>query len=234
MPLIFLLLLPLLFLQFVGCASSVVVQEGGLTNPPVSENGVVYLFAGLTPAGDTMARSSMYSLTQSIRTAGVHADVYNPAHWKAAADNFLAQPQHEKIPVAVGGYSMGGNGATRFAERLRAAGVPVETLLVFEAYKPAPVACNVRRAIDMYGAEGMFSMSTRLIRGKAFQGPIEKVNWSKLHPGDGRYDHLGVAKQPAALRYVKNALIDGGHVRRLPPAPNEAACLGRPAAVAGQ
>lgn len=228
MPLILLFLLPLLLLQLAGCASSVVVQEGGLTNPAASENGVVYLFAGLTPAGDTMARSSMYSLTQSIRAAGVRADVYNPAHWKAAADNFLAQPREGRGPVAVAGYSMGGNAATRFAERLRAAGVPVETLLVFEAYQPAPVACNVRRAIDMYGAEGMFSMSTRLSRGKAFQGRIEKVNWSKLHPGGGRYDHLGVAKQPAALRYVKNALIDGGHVRRLPPAPNEAACLGRP------
>lgn len=228
MPLIFILLLPLLVLQFAGCTSTVVVQEGGLTNPAVSENGVVYLFAGLTPAGDTMARSSMYSLTQSIRAAGVRADVYNPAHWKDAADNFLAQPQREQVPVAVAGYSMGGNAATRFAERLRAAGVPVETLLVFEAYQPAPVACNVRRTIDMYGAEGMFSMSTRLTGDKAFRGRIEKVNWSKLHPGGGRYDHLDVARQPAALQYVKNALIDSGHVRRLPPAPDESACLRKP------
>ncbi len=207
-----------------ACASSLVVQDGGLPNPPLSERGVVYLFAGLTPAGDTMARSGMYQVTQHIRAAGVRADVYNPAHWQKAAEHFLAQPRDARIPVSVAGYSMGGNAATRFAERLRAAGVPVETLLTFEAYQPTPVPCNVRRAIDMYGTDGLFSMSTRLRPGKGFSGPLERVNWSKLDR-NGKHDHLGVSKEPAALRFVQDALIDGNGVRRQPPAPGEAGCL---------
>ncbi|MFI0849230.1 thioesterase domain-containing protein [Mesorhizobium sp. IMUNJ 23232] len=200
-----------------------VVQKGGLANPP-TEKGSVYLFAGLTPAGDDMAQSGMYSLTQYIRAAGVRADVYNPAEWQRAADNFLAQPRHTETQVAVAGYSMGGNAATRFTERLRAAGVPVQTLLVFEAYNPTPVPCNVRRAIDMYGSDGLFTLSSRLQPGKSFTGRLETVDWSKLHK-DGRHDHLGVSKEPAALEYVKHALISGSRVRTQPPSPSEAACL---------
>ncbi|MDQ6432681.1 thioesterase domain-containing protein [Mesorhizobium sp. LHD-90] len=218
-------LLPLaLIFQLAGCASPV-MQEGGLANPPLSEKGVVYLFAGLTPAGDDMARSGMYSLTQYIRASGVRADVYNPVNWKEAADNFLAQPNRVETPVAVAGYSLGGNAATQFADRLQAAGVPVQTLLAFEAYKPTPVSCNVRRAIDMYGSDGLFSMSSRLRPEKSFTGRLQTVDWSKLHK-NGRHDHLGVSKEPAALEYVKHALIDGGRVRPLAPSPGEAACLG--------
>jgi pimeloyl-ACP methyl ester carboxylesterase len=178
--------------------------------------------------GDTVARSGMYTLTQNIRASGIRAEVYNPAYWRAAADDLLAQPGAAEVPVAVAGYSMGGEAATRFAERLRSAGIPVQTLLAFEAYKPAPVACNVRRVIDMYGAAGPLRMSTRLEPGKAFTGNIEQVDWSKLSP-DGRHDHLGVSKEPAALRYVQNALIGEGRVRMSAPSPGEASCLGKPA-----
>ena len=215
---------PLIF-QLAGCTSPV-MQEGALANPPLSEKGVVYLFAGLTPAGDDMARSGMYSLTQYIRAAGVRADVYNPVNWKEAADNFLAQPNRTETPVAVAGYSLGGNAATQFADRLQAAGVPIQTLLTFEAYSPTPVPCNVRRAIDMYGSDGLFSMSSRLRPERSFTGRLETVDWSKLHK-NGRHDHLGVSKEPAALEYVKHALIDGSRVRPLAPARGEAACLAR-------
>ncbi|MFI0848467.1 thioesterase domain-containing protein [Mesorhizobium sp. IMUNJ 23232] len=219
-------LLPLLFALCVAGCSTMVVQKGGLTNPP-AEKGSVYLFAGLTPDGDDMAQSGMYSLTQYIRAAGVRADVYNPAEWKKAADNFLAQPRHSKTQVAVAGYSMGGNAATQFAERLRAAGVPVQTLLVFEAYRPTPVPCNVRRAIDMYGSDGLFALSSRLQPERSFTGRLETVDWSKLHKA-GRHDHLGVSKEPAALEYVKHALINESRVRPQAPSRGEAACLARP------
>ncbi|MBX3568376.1 MAG: hypothetical protein KF914_09980 [Rhizobiaceae bacterium] len=197
-----------------SACTTTVVQPGGRPNPEAAKGGVVYLFAGLTPAGDTMAHSGMYTLTQRIRDAGVRADVYNPSQWRAAADNFMSQPDHRSIPVSVGGYSMGGGAATRFAERLRAAGVAVQTLLVFEAYDPTPVPCNVRRAIDMYGSAGAFSLSRRLQAGSRFTGSIERVDWSRRHPQGGRYDHWGVSKEPAALDFVANALVSGGSVRK--------------------
>ena len=165
-----------------ACVSSVIVQEGGLENPQITEKGVVVLFAGLTPAGDTMANSGMFALTQDIRTAGIRADVYNPSHWQKAADMILAQPDVASVPIAVGGYSMGGGAATRFAERLRSAGIVVQTLLVFEPYYPAPVACNVREAIDMYGGAGSFNFSKRLLPSRTFRGHLTQVNWTKWNP----------------------------------------------------
>jgi pimeloyl-ACP methyl ester carboxylesterase len=218
--------LPILLSVGLGaCVSSVVVQEGGLENPPISEKGVVVLFAGLTPAGDSMANSGMYTLTQDIRTAGIRADVYNPSHWQKAADMILAQPDVAKVPVAVGGYSMGGGAATRFAERLRGAGIVVQTLLVFEPYYPAPVACNVRQAIDMYGGAGSMNFSKRLQPSRTFRGDLTQVNWTKWNPKDGRHDHWGVSKEPEALRFVKEELIDGGTVRIRPASPGEEQCL---------
>ncbi|WP_442581870.1 thioesterase domain-containing protein [Mesorhizobium sp. ASY16-5R] len=225
-PAIRLALLPFLLIFFVTGCTSPVMQEGGLANPPLSEKGVVYLFAGLTPTGDDMARSGMFSLTQYIRAAGVRADVYNPVNWREAADNFLAQPNRTETPVAVAGYSLGGNAATQFADRLQTAGVPVQTLLVFEGYKPTPVPCNVRRAIDMYGSDGLFSLSSRLRPQKSFTGRLETVNWSKLHK-NGRHDHLGVSKEPAALEYVRHALIGDNQVREIASAPGEASCFAR-------
>ena len=104
--------------------------------------------------------------------------------------------------------------------------MPVQTLLVFEAYNPTPVPCNVRRAIDMYGSDGLFSLSSRLRPQKTFTGQLETVDWSRLHK-NGRHDHLGVSKEPAALEYVRHALIDGNQVRPQPPSPGEEGCLAR-------
>lgn len=203
-----------LSLFVLSACTTTIVEGGGHPNPPAVKGGVVYLFAGLTPAGDTMARSGMYTLTQQIRDTGVRADVYNPSQWRTAAADFLSQPDYRSIPVSVGGYSMGGGAATRFAQRLRAAGVAVQTLLVFEAYDPTPVPCNVRRAIDMYGSAGAFSLSRRLRPGNRFTGSIERVDWSQRHPQGGKYDHWGVSKEPAALDFVRNALVSGGSVRK--------------------
>ena len=210
---------------FTACASSVVVEKSGRENPPFSKNGAVYLFAGLVPKGDSMKNSGMYTLTQDIRAAGVRADIYNPAYWSAAADEIIAQPDAKTIPIAVGGYSMGGGAATRFAERLRAAGIPIQTLLVFEAYYPADVACNVREAIDMHGGAGSLNFARRLRPGRTFQGHLTTVDWSKWHTEGGRTDHWGVSKEPEALRFVLDELIDGGKVRLRAASPGEAQCL---------
>ena len=211
--------------QLSACASSVVVEKSGRENPPFSEKGAVFLFAGLVYKGETMQNSGMYTLTQDIRAAGVRADVYNPAYWKEAADDIIARPDAKEIPIAVGGYSMGGGAATRFAERLRAAGIPIQTLLVFEAYYPADVACNVREAIDMHGGVGSFNFAKRLRPSRTFRGHLTKVDWSKWQPEGGRTDHWGVSKQPEALRFVLDELIDGGKVRMRPESPGEAQCL---------
>ncbi len=185
-----------------GCTSPV-VQEGGLANPPLSEKGVVYLFAGLTPTGDDMARSGMFSLTQYIRAAGVRADVYNPVNWKEAADQFpgAASRTSRKRPSPLPAILWAAM-PPQFADRLQTAGVPVTSsasrLRGLQAdagalpQRAGRSTCTARTGLFSLAPEIRVCGPQKILHRKAGNRGLVKTAAHK----NGRHDHLGVSKEP--------------------------------------
>jgi surfactin synthase thioesterase subunit len=101
------------------------------------------LFAGWTPPGTNVVGTGMYEVTQELRSVGVRADTYTPDQWETAVSEVESIPGATDVPIAAVGYSLGAAGATKLANALAAAGIPVQTLVAIEAWSPVPVACNV-------------------------------------------------------------------------------------------
>jgi hypothetical protein len=109
-----------------GLSGCVTHDTPGVPNPPLSaERGAVVLFSGWTPNGTTNVATGMFGLTQELRRTGVTADFYTPQQWEEASGALAGMPDARSVPIAIVGYSLGANGATRLAGALRQAGIPV-------------------------------------------------------------------------------------------------------------
>jgi pimeloyl-ACP methyl ester carboxylesterase len=175
------------------------------------EVGRVVLFTGLNWSGESHHGTGTDALAQEIRHAGVPASVYRPGDWARAVDDVLTlEPRPHAI--AVYGYSAGGSAAARFARRLGAAGVQIETMVLLEAWSSAEVACSVRMAVQF-----------RLQQGGTLspaQPRCTRVREELVDPdlaARAGLGHLSVAVDPDVMHLVLRQLVQGGGVRRRNP-----------------
>ncbi len=201
-----------------------------LRNPFFSpDKGVVVLFAGWTMPGGNVFGSGMDEVTQELRARGVRAFVYNPNRWQDVAAEIGAVPSAARGPIAIIGYSFGGDSATRLADALRQSRIPVQTLLVVEAWGAIPIACNVRGAIDIFNSNSLIALSSRIVPGPGFSGSFEQVNYGALTDNRDGLNHWTMATFGAVHRIVLDKILDGDALRRRPAPPGEAACIGEAA-----
>jgi pimeloyl-ACP methyl ester carboxylesterase len=191
-----------------ACASRVAVFQEARQPAASPEAGRVVLFTGLNWSGESHRGTGTDALAQEIRRAGVPTDVYRPGEWARAVDDVL-RLEPRPAAIAVYGYSAGGSAAARFAKRLGAAGVQIETMVLLEAWSSAKVACNVRLAIQ-YRLEqggGLSPTEPRCTRVR------EELVDPDLAAREG-LGHLSVAVNPDVMRLVLRQLVREGWVRR--------------------
>ncbi|MBE9604635.1 hypothetical protein IAI18_07140 [Acetobacteraceae bacterium H6797] len=215
------LALPCLALLTSAC-SRPVTPEPALANPPFSaEKGVVYLFPGVNFPSTDVSVTGMTRLAERLRAQGVTAALYSPANWSAAADAALAQPQG--TPIAVAGYALGGEAASQFADKLRGAGLPVQTLVSIEGFTAEPLPCNVRAAVDIFSRDGRWNLATRLEPGKGYSGDLQRIDWlarqDQKNAGPWVY-----TMDPNAFGLAEKALLQQGRVREQLPSVFERRC----------
>jgi pimeloyl-ACP methyl ester carboxylesterase len=220
----------LVLLCLPGCYS---VDSSSLPNPPLSQDkGMVILFAGWTPPGTSVVGTGMYDITQQLRAIGIRAEIYAPDQWENAATDTASLPQAPIAPIAIVGYSLGAAAATRLASALADKGIPVETLVVIEAWAPVPIACNVRKAVDIFSSDSFLSLSSRLDPGSGFSGSLEQVNYSELTGGRYSLDHWTISKFDNVHGIVRQEILEDGRVRRRPAPAGQGVCTSPPRAAA--
>jgi pimeloyl-ACP methyl ester carboxylesterase len=191
-----------------ACASTVPDFREAPQPAASPEAGRVVLFTGLNWSGESHRGTGTDALAQEIRRAGVPADLYRPGEWARAVDEVL-RLEPRPAAIAVYGYSAGGSAAARFAKRLGAAGMRIETMVLLEAWSPAEVACNVRLAIQYRLEQGGRLFSTR----PRCTTLREELVDPDLAAREG-LGHLSVAADPDVMRLVLRQLVRDGWVRR--------------------
>jgi hypothetical protein len=190
-----------------GCASLVSFEEA-VPNPAVAPgDGLVVLFNGFTFFSEGNRGTGTYALAESIRRAGVRAEIDRPGGWEALAEAVIREPGLRGAPVAVYGYSAGVPAAARFAERLGAAGVPVQTLAALESWGEVSVPCSVRAAVQLRLDGG----GDRLVAARP--GCVAVVNRVFVPTGGGSLNHYSAASDWEVLEAMRRELLDGGRVR---------------------
>jgi hypothetical protein len=197
----------------------------GIPDPPLSQAvGIVLLFSGWTPYGTTNVGTGVYVLTQKLRAIGVRAEVFTPQQWGEAAAMVRDLPNARQWPIAIIGFSLGAEGATRLADALKSSAIPVQILVAIEAWHAIPVACNVRYAIDISAPDRVWSLSDRLEPGAGFTGSPERVIYSPVS-ADNPLGHFTMSLFDNLHELIKKQVLVGNKVaRRLAP-PTEAMCF---------
>ncbi len=197
-----------------GCASVFPGEDIVPNPPPRPGQGVVVLFNGLTLPFEGVAGTGTYTIAQNIRRAGVRAEIDRPSGWQDLAERLLREPPAERGPVAVYGYSYGARAALRFAERLGQAGIPIQTLVVLEAYEPVPVPCNVHEAVHFFiSTIGPMSV-TPLAPERPGCARTRNIRFVPRGPTPLWLDHWSISTLPELHVAVQQELLDGGRVRR--------------------
>ncbi|WP_207553686.1 thioesterase domain-containing protein, partial [Teichococcus deserti] len=199
---------PAALLLLAACASTVAdFQE---VPQPVAgpEVGHVVLFTGLNWSGESHRATGTDALAQLIRGEGVPATLYRPGEWEQAAQDVLQRAPRPAV-IAVYGYSAGSSAAARFARRLEEAGIPVETMLLLEAWNPTEVPCGVRLAVQ-YRLEAGSPLSPARPGCTALRDRLIDASWVAR----GVLGHLSVAVDPDVLQLLRRELVQDGRVRR--------------------
>ncbi|WP_209381672.1 alpha/beta hydrolase family protein [Pararoseomonas baculiformis] len=197
-----------------GCATGVPPSDLAM-NPPVSRTkGIVFLFTGLTFSSEDSFGTGTHTLADNIRRLGVRAEINQPSTWESVADWVIADPGLRQVPLAVYGYSYGAQAALRFTERLAQASIPVQTVVVLEAFRPVPVPCNVIKAIHLYLSDGSFSQATPIAPAQPECG---RVVLNRRYYPLGVFplvvNHWSVSTFDALHREVLHLLLDADRVR---------------------
>ncbi|WP_159993707.1 thioesterase domain-containing protein [Roseomonas sp. 18066] len=175
------------------------------------EVGRVVLFTGLNWSGESYRATGTDALAQDLRRGGVPATVHRPGEWARAADDLLALAPRPQA-IAVYGYSAGGPAAARFARRLGEAGLPVETMVLLDAWGSAEVACSVRLTVAYRLQPGEAPSPARPGCARVQDTVID----ADLAPGLGGLGHFSVAVDATVMRLVVEQLVQDGRVRRRP------------------
>jgi pimeloyl-ACP methyl ester carboxylesterase len=196
-----------------GCASLRPGEEPVPNPPSPPERGVVFLFNGLTFAFENVTGTGTHTLAQNIRRAGVRAEIDRPSAWRHAAENFVRHWTVQPRPVAVYGYSYGAHAALRFAERLGQAGIPVQTLVVLEAYRPIPVPCNVHEAIHLFVSNIGPIPVTALVPERPGCTRTRNSRFVPQGPAPFWLDHWSISTLAELHSAAQTELLDGDRVR---------------------
>ncbi len=176
----------LLAATLTGCGSFSLFEgyTGSFAPPAPASNGHVYLFRGM--GGQFMSRG-MDMLADKINRAGIKATVHNHLFWYEPSTEAVAQykrdPQHS--PIILVGHSAGADATLYFANRLKAAGVPVALIVTFDPTRKAPdVPSNVERFVNLYQSTNFFG-GGHVTPADDFRGHFASVNlkkyWEVLH-----------------------------------------------------
>lgn len=208
-------LLALLWLS--GCAH-VAPSEQSVANPPLqATKGAVFLFNGMTLFSEGNAGTGTYNLAQAIRRRGVRAEIDRPSGWLSAADGVIQDTALRDAPIAVYGYSYGAQAGLQFAERLGSAGIPVQTVFLVEAFRPVPVACNVRFSRHVQVAAGLLVQSSPTEPALPGCNTVINIPVSMLMAEPSEHDHWSVSRLDEVHRAALLDLLEGEGVRTRPP-----------------
>ncbi|MFC7739186.1 hypothetical protein ACFQX4_26235 [Roseomonas sp. GCM10028921] len=175
----------------------------------------MFLFTGMTFSGEESFGTGTHTLADNIRRLGIRAEISQPSGWETAADEVIADPSLRQVPLAVYGYSYGAQAGLRFTQRLAQAGIPVQTVVVLEAFRPVPVPCNVTAAIHLYLSDGPFSGATPIVPAQSNCGRV--VLNRRYHPegvSSLTLNHWSVSTLDDLHQEVQHLLLDADHVRR--------------------
>jgi hypothetical protein len=196
--------------------SLVTLALGGLGAVPVQgaaasaprSSGIVYLFSGMVwPLLDSTAGTGVEQMMRQFMAVGVQAEVYGPGDWEKAVDSYLASDA-PSTPVAVVGYSLGANAALLFSRRLEKESIPVQTLVLIESAKPAPIPGNVRRAVHFSVSE-----AEPMTPGIGFFGSLKTVDLARRDPRAANLNHWSVSHFELLHKMIAAEIIDGKRVR---------------------
>ncbi len=186
---------------------------------------MVFLFNGLTMPFEGNAGTGTYTIAENIRRAGVRAEIDRPTAWQDAADAAVREWKARPLPIAVYGYSYGAQAALRFARHLGESGIPVQSVVVLEAYLPVPVPCNVREAVHFYVSDISRAQVSALTPERPGCTQVHNRRFVPRGRAPLWLDHWSVSTFGELHLAAQAQLLDGGRVRLRPPG---ASFAGRP------
>ena len=159
-----------------------IIATAGLTaGPAMSEE--VYMIRGFL----NVFSDGMNQMTRQLKSRGIRAKTISNGAWQGVAEDIIRRAKQKKVsyPIVIAGHSLGGVEATRFANALGKAGVPVALVIGLDPGFPQPPAFTkgARKVINYKIPSGK-----NYRKGAGFRGTIKTVDVSKYGTGHADID----------------------------------------------